>query len=971
MSPKQRDASDETVVLNTPEQEQDSTAEDDKSTAEDDKSAAEDDEPTADAHKDMKNHSALINERISAQIHEAARKVIADIEREHYEDQEDSLLSAQTDESYEGGETELTHDDGTEMTYDGTEATYESEQEEQLDTYEGESQLDAHLDEALTAWEPTIETENTNAEQDQDSSSHHDGDIDDDVFSEESGRSQRSSINSVHDLNSSDEVYQKTLTSPAVGEEAATSHLSTTISRIPSATSYVADESNLRTPSKILHRPPFRTPSSVRAMQMGSPTQSIFSSPRSAKRHMPTVSRIGTPTSQYSPSKRTPTRFKAPKEKPLVLLHVTLMPLQWPFAHTMTSRDVPESLQHVKESWGLLQDKLANTVLERGILLSHPQDSYEVLEERLLEALELPVRPRAQILKCGHYMGPGDLDTASSDDESADTYFQQVAGTERKWCDICRKDVKLEETGESCGKRRFNVKIFAGNGLMRAGAWAAVWREMERVDVEIEPWVEINLRSELELLALTVPVEAILEHEGDGFVDEEDEILQEERGLELAVLAQQEPSPEEAEIRRKFEEEELAHKRREEEELNQKFLEEEMHRRLAEEEEQAQRLMDEEILRRKLIDEETLRRRLIDEEQTREIYMHQQNLHHQQQQPQQQRRAPRQVVDPDSLSELLVAAFKVLLRDKKNIAIGILSLLVLFLALRPAGEMPGLEQRGVVIGDALPRIVVDSEREVVYETARQVVKPVEVEVVEMKSVKVEEAVKVSPVIVEETKESVPEPAPEPTVDIILETSTEVAQAMKETVSELPLVVVEATIEVPLAPASTQSTQAVATEDVKVAEVTTIPIDSSVEKTKLESVPHFVEATLEIEQTKPELPTLESTTDTSIEESPEQTSLERPSLDLTTDTSIEHLPEQTNPKQPRLESTIGTLEIEPPASEKETTIELEGLDPRAIEDKILQAEQVNELQKAESAARKLAGRSTGPLSTFDLEHSRGE
>lgn len=888
---KQRDASDETVVHNPPEQESDSRP-------------SVDDEGTGDAHKEMGKHSALINERISAQIHEAARKVIADIEREHYEDQEDSLLSAQTDESYEGGETELTHDDGTEMTYDGTEATYESEQEEPLDSYEGESQLNAHLDEALTAWEPANESENTNGELDQDSSSHHDGDIDDDVFSEESGRSQRSSINSVHDLNSSDEAFQKALTSPAVGEEAATSHSSKTISRIPSTTSYVADESNLRTPSKVLNRPPFRTPSSVRAMQMGSPTQSIFSSPRSAKRNVPTVSRIGTPTSQYSPSKRTPTRFKAPKEKPLVLLHVTLMPLQWPFAHAMTSRDVPESLHHVKESWGLLQDKLANTVLERGILLSHPQDSYEVLEERLLEALELPVRPRAQILKCGHYMGPADLDTASSDDESAETYFKQAPGTERKWCDICRKDVKLEETGETCGKRRFNVKIFAGNGLMRAGAWAAVWKEMERVDVEIEPWVEINLRPDLELLALTIPVEPLLEHGDDGFIDEEDELLQQGRSLELGDLPEQEPSSEEAEIRRKFEEEELAHKLREEQELNQKIEEEEMHRKLVEEEEEAQRLMDEEALRRKLIDEERMR----------EIYEHQQNLHHQQQQQQQHQRATRQVVDPDSLPELLIAAFKVLMRDKKNIAIGILSLLVLFLALRPAAEVPSLEQRGVVMG--APRIVVGSEREAVFETARQVVKPVEI----------------APAKVEVVEETVPELTPESTIEIVLDPSTKAAEVVKETLSEVPSVVGEATMEVPSAPIPTQPAQNVPMEEAKIAEDKNIQLDSVVDKTQPEPIACIIKPTTEPEQTKSELPTL--------------------------DTSIGEVPEEQTPRQSTLESTTEILEIAPPMNiEKETTIESEGLDQKAIEDKILQAEQVNELQKAESAARKLAAKAT--------------
>lgn len=717
--------------------------------------------------KAMEDHSNLINERISAQIHEAARRVVADIERDHYEEQEDSIISTQTDEIYEGDETELsygvdgtemTYDEGTEVTYEGTEATYESDAGGE-ETYagEGESELDIHLEQAITAWEPTA-TSN-----DQDSSSHHDGDVSDDVFSEAS-RSQRSSINSVHDLGSADEVFQKELTSPAVGEDAASAHSSKAVSRIPSINSDTPEEVDVSTPSKVMHRPPFRTPSSVRAMQMGSPTPSIFSSPRSAKRHMPTVSRIGTPTSQFSPSKRTPGRFKAKKEQPLVLLHVTVLPLQWSYANAMTSRDIPESLEGVKESWSLLQDKLADTVRERGILLAHPQDSYEVLEERLLDALELPVLPRAQILKCGHYIGPSNLDDDSSDDETTkDSYFIPTPGADRKYCEICCKDVKLEDTGEVLGKKKFNVKVFASNGLMRAGAWSMAWREMERVDVEIEPWVETGLRAELELLSITTPL-AMIQDDEDEFVDEdEDEVVEAgDRSLELD-LGEQQPSAEEAEIRRKFEEEEIAHKLREEEEaLQRRKLEEEeevIHRqKLAEEEAELlrQKMIEEqqqlEAQQRLTQEEEMLRRKMVEEEMMREVcggnthahppstvapeylretlptaapeYLHDQRSldhnqqhpqqHHQQYQHQQQhQRAPRREIDPDSLPELLLAAFKVLMRDKKNIAIGILSALVLLLALRPANVVGiDMTEKGAVLmnmNDVVPKIAVALE----------------------------------------------------------------------------------------------------------------------------------------------------------------------------------------------------------------------------------------------------------------------
>jgi hypothetical protein len=529
-------------------------------------------------------------DRIEAQIQAAARAVVASIEQENYGGNGDSELSMRTDESYEPEGTELTYD-GTELTYNGTEATYESGHDQHSEPEGG------------------------------DSSSHHDGDIDDDVFSH-SDQSKRSSLNSCHDILSSDE-NQKLLTSPVVGEEAASSNENEPISRIPSATSYMQApaDSAPRTPCKVLSRPPFRTPSSVRAMQMSSPTPSIFSSPRSTKRHLPNVSRIGTPNSLTSPSKRTPTRFKAKKELPLVLLHVTVLPLQWPYSHLMSSPDIPESLHNVKDSWRLLQEKLGDTVLERGILLPHPQDSYEVLEERLLEALELPVHPRALILKCGHYMGPSE--TPSSDEEAGD-YWGREQGQERKWCDICGRDVKIEEVGDVAkGERRFRVKIYASNGLMRAGAWAAAWREMERVDVEIEPFVDGLLGLELEHLATItshdVPAEEEQEHD-DGFVDEDTVEHVHEHETHDETPTQQE--------------------------------------------------------------EEDLRRKILDEERMREIYGHDAL---EVPRPKPERRSSSRVrVHDDSLPDLLLAAFKVAMRDNKNVAIVVLSLFILILALRPS-----------------------------------------------------------------------------------------------------------------------------------------------------------------------------------------------------------------------------------------------------------------------------------------------
>ncbi|KAF4635862.1 hypothetical protein G7Y89_g2222 [Cudoniella acicularis] len=603
--------------------------------------------------------------------------------------------------------------------------------------------------------EPVYESENDNqSEHDRggDSSSHHDGDIDDDVFSRNSSHSNRSSLNSC-DIHSSDETYGQKLASPELGEEAATKHEEQTISRIPSAASYMhpIPDSIQHTPSKVLNRPPFRSPSSVRAMQMSSPTPSIFSSPRSVKRHLPTVSRIGTPTS-YTSKTRTPTRLKPRKEDPLVLLHVTVLPLQWNYSHLISSPDLPSSLQSIKENWRLLQEKLGDTVLERGILLPHPQDSYEVLEERLLEALELPVRPRASILKCGHYMGPLDIETSSSDEEAGD-YWQekQEKPMQRKWCDICRREVKIEDCGVE-GRKRFTIKIYASNGLMRAGAWAAAWKEMERVDVEIGPFIESHQHDELEELALRRPEPPIEDDQDDddGFededmvvehvheqaeqeqernIDEEDpheEQIDNERNEELVEMEKEHEHEHEHEQTLRVEDTQDQHFSIEEsheqhiEESYEQHIEESHEQRIEEsheqhieesyeqhieesheqdikesheqhiEESREQHIKESHVQhfdqrdRRRSINEHDLRK-MIEEDRMREIYGQEEpQFHAHVRSPRSStRNSSRPRVDDDSLSELLLAAFKVAMRDRRNVAIIVLSLLVLILSLSP------------------------------------------------------------------------------------------------------------------------------------------------------------------------------------------------------------------------------------------------------------------------------------------------
>lgn len=244
------------------------------------------------------------------------------------------------------------------------------------------------------------------------------------------------------------------------------------------------------------HRSPFRNTSSVRAMQMGTTPPPYLTSPHSQLQHKrSTPSRSGTPRnnrSQYG-AMRTPSRLspekKVKKEYPLVLLHVTLLPANVLYSAEVMAGVLPG---YILENWKLLREKMTDTVLERGILIPHPREDYDLLEERLLESLELKL-PR--ILKCGHlHVDPDDEPTQSdAEDDDGDIDDADI-------CIDCGRRIRDGRFGSNgTGSRRWDIKIFAANGLMRAGAWGAAWREMERVDVEIQPWVDEQMRRELEM----------------------------------------------------------------------------------------------------------------------------------------------------------------------------------------------------------------------------------------------------------------------------------------------------------------------------------------------------------------------------------------------------------------------------------------------------------------------------------------
>lgn len=243
----------------------------------------------------------------------------------------------------------------------------------------------------------------------------------------------------------------------------------------------------------------FRKPSSVRALQMHTEDEGddeYLTPPRRRGGHR--MSDISMRSSNSSPLKRSPyyspgsaSKQKVKKEYPLVLLHCTLLPPSLPIPGLVGPPD-PKVLKEVLPSeywrrWKLLEEKVGSGVLrDRGVLISHPEDNYDLLEDRLLESLELQ-HPR---LDHGHFVGHEEGD---SEEDQAGKEESETDGEQGEDCPDCGERFLPNNLS-----RKWEIKVFAANGLMRAGAWAAAWKEMEKVDVEVGLWLPSELRRELE-----------------------------------------------------------------------------------------------------------------------------------------------------------------------------------------------------------------------------------------------------------------------------------------------------------------------------------------------------------------------------------------------------------------------------------------------------------------------------------------
>lgn len=241
----------------------------------------------------------------------------------------------------------------------------------------------------------------------------------------------------------------------------------------------------------------FRKPSSVRAMQMHTEDEADDDEYLTPPRRRAGMRSPGNSTLKRSPyysPKSVPEKPKATKEFPLVLLHCNLLAPSIPVRGAADAQNqglVEEVLppQYWKR-WRRLQEKVGSGVVrERGVLISHPEDLYDVLEDRLLESLELQ---RARV-NHGHFLGNGDSDPGS-EGEISDKGESDTDGEQGEECPDCGGHV----LGHSNNNRKWELRVYAANGLMGAGAWAAAWREMEKVDVEVGLWLPSDVRRALE-----------------------------------------------------------------------------------------------------------------------------------------------------------------------------------------------------------------------------------------------------------------------------------------------------------------------------------------------------------------------------------------------------------------------------------------------------------------------------------------
>lgn len=214
---------------------------------------------------------------------------------------------------------------------------------------------------------------------------------------------------------------------------------------------------------------------------------------------------IPSPRHSYSPlgghrqSVAGSTHSRHSSQQPLVLLHVSLLPSSGSFCDIEVLKEI-NAPKWVIENQRLLSKRLDSNTRKRGLLITHPGEEYDLLEERILESLNL-CPPR--LLACGHFNMDAVTDRGDFVGTPNPELTQDALGTDERvfdtCCEECRQPIREVDQGAGVGNRRYDIQVFAANGLLRSGAWSAAYREMEKIDIEVNVWLPEQVRKDLEL----------------------------------------------------------------------------------------------------------------------------------------------------------------------------------------------------------------------------------------------------------------------------------------------------------------------------------------------------------------------------------------------------------------------------------------------------------------------------------------
>lgn len=207
------------------------------------------------------------------------------------------------------------------------------------------------------------------------------------------------------------------------------------------------------------------------------PIFSPFSSQKKKK-----IGKNGFPRSNPSPSRKggrilDVPAAPSPDPSPLVLLHVTLLPLpaQGPASSVLANH---------------LRKMISPTVVARGLLLPHPNDDYDALVEMIAENLGLDQETPPPFKKSATYSfddcgSHSEGSYVGSSDEEGEAYCHTCTRRRLK-PEFCRHErPRKHRRPYAHTEKWYTINIFASNGLMRSGAWSRSWEEMERIDVEV------------------------------------------------------------------------------------------------------------------------------------------------------------------------------------------------------------------------------------------------------------------------------------------------------------------------------------------------------------------------------------------------------------------------------------------------------------------------------------------------------